>query len=330
MRRRSNDPEFDYSYRTISTKDFVKNCIEEAAESIKNQDSRLDKEPSPYDDGLIDISIDPEVKNLKYSNFTAGIKPMLLTSAIEKLLDKCCDKKYCENSDPRKNESYSVVKRNLVSAFVEEQGDINVVLRKFKTKSAMLSEYALLVEKYADEIIEDTDREEDSMYYIDPETKEEFFKELESVDNEEVIIAVRNRVSDAIAKFINKNTEYKLEIQDVLNTTQDKINKVDSEPSLEEEEKEELKESYRELQKEKINNIKNSKPGTVFEKMVYSMAEAVIKTPTMQTEYMNNNRLNMDQIMESCELMYTLLELANTSKMIDVDESYIKDIIEGL
>ena len=330
MSRKSNEPEFDYSYRTISTKDFVKNCINEVAESINNEDHRLDKDPSPYDDGLVNISIDPEIKNLKYSNFTSGIKPMLLTSAIERLLNKCCDKKYCENNDPRKNESYSVVKRNLVSSFVEEMGDINVVLRKFKSKSTMLSEYALLIEEYNDKIIEDTDREEDSMYYVDPETKEDFFKDLDSIDNEEVIIAVRNRVSDAIAQFINKNTEYKLEIQDVLNTTQDKINKVDSDTSLEDEEKEELKESYRGIQKSKINKIKNSKPGTVFEKMVYSMAEAVIKTPTMQTEYMNNNRLDMDQIMESCELMYTLLELANTSKMVDVDESYIKDVIEGL
>jgi hypothetical protein len=323
MRRKSDENEFEYSYRSISTKDFVRGLINEAAEKNK-KDGRLSKTDNPYDDGLVNISIDDEVKKEKYTNFINGIKPMLLTSAIEKLLNKSCSKKCCD-------ESYDVVKKNLVSNFVYENGS-DKLLERFSTASLMLSEYAHIINKYYKRIVEETEYNDDNLndYYIDPDTSSDFFEDLEDVDNDEVIMAVRNRVSDSVAQFINKNTEYKLDIQNVLADTQDKINNVETSDEYEEDEKEELEESYKAVCRQKINKIKNSKPSTVFERMVYKTSEDILKNKSMQEEYMVNNRINMDQVIESCELMYTLLELANTSKMINVDENYIKDLVSEL
>jgi hypothetical protein len=321
MKRKSNEEEFEYSYRSMPTKEFVKGLINESSEP--NQDARIDKDGNPYNDGLVNISIDDEVKKMKHSNFVAGIKPMLLTTAIKDLLNKSCSKKCCD-------ESYNVVKDHLVTNFVDENG-ADKLLERFKTASLMLSEYANIINKYYKRIVEETeDAEDDTEYYIDPDTSSDFFEDLAKVDNEDVIIAVRNRVSDSIAQFINKNTEYKLDIQNVLADTQDKIDKIDSEDDYTDEEKEELEESYKAVCREKINKIKNSKPTTLFEHMVYSTAEQAIKNESMHKEYMENNRINMDQVLESCELTYTLLELANTSKMIRVNENYIRDLVEEL
>jgi hypothetical protein len=239
-------------------------------------------------------------------------------------LNKSCSKKCCD-------ESYDVVKKNLVSNFVYENGS-DKLLERFSTASLMLSEYAHIINKYYKRIVEETEYNDDNLndYYIDPDTSSDFFEDLEDVDNDEVIMAVRNRVSDSVAQFINKNTEYKLDIQNVLADTQDKINNVETSDEYEEDEKEELEESYKAVCRQKINKIKNSKPSTVFERMVYKTSEDILKNKSMQEEYMVNNRINMDQVIESCELMYTLLELANTSKMINVDENYIKDLVSEL
>jgi hypothetical protein len=65
--------------------------------------------------------------------------------------------------------------------------------------------------------------------------------------------------------------------------------------------------------------------------MVESMAASVRKTSVLQEQYMDeNSKLNYGRLCNDTRVMYTVLEMANTLGIIDVNESYIKRMIKEL
>lgn len=337
MKNKIEEDSFEYSYIPYSTKSHIKDILTAYEEDAKETDFRLkddgSRELNEAQESITNLGISKDIESALKTNFIYSVKPSLLKDCLEDMYNKCCDEKFC-------NEAYKTVKSNIVNNFITENnaGDL---LRSFKYKSVMLSEYARIINKYYDRIVSESNDDEDIEYdgdfgqrynkpveyYIDPDIEADFFDELRDVDNEEVIATIQNRVSDAVSQFINKNTEYKLNIKDVLDATKDKISQVQSNEELDEEEMDEMEESYALTAKRQINKLKQTSETTVFERMVYNLADRVLKTESMHEQYMQNGKLNMAQIIESCELLYTFLEMTNTSKMIDVNTEFINNLI---
>ena len=64
--------------------------------------------------------------------------------------------------------------------------------------------------------------------------------------------------------------------------------------------------------------------------MVYNVAESSLINESMRNIYTKQNKLDMDLIVESCEVLYTFLEMINTAKMKRINENYIYETLEGL
>jgi hypothetical protein len=59
------------------------------------------------------------------------------------------------------------------------------------------------------------------------------------------------------------------------------------------------------------------------------MAESVMKNENLKKQFTEDGKVNINKVVENCEIMYTLLEMVNTTEMIRVNESYIKELINS-
>lgn len=238
------------------------------------------------------------------------LKESLLSEAIYMIYNKSLGGIQLEDN------SSTVIKRTLVNNFIQEQG-VETLLNEFRTKSYLLSEMSRIVNKYTNLIVENCEEEID----IDSELKSDFCEELDTDDVGEIVSVIRSRVSNAMDEFIQSNMNDKLEIKEILRATQEKIDSARNE---------QVKESFEQMGKKAVAQIRTKKTKNIIEAMVYNVSESTMKNEEMKKIYFKDNSLDMDSIVEKCELMYTFLETINTCKMTKVNESYINNILKGL
>lgn len=308
-------------YKTLSTKDFVNLCIEDYKNREETQKLAEQKVSDDFRNASImnEQILDLHSKNAKsiknYREFSEGVKSLLLGECIYKLFNESCGIQI-------KDQKKTAIKRGLVKAFIEDNGT-NALLSRFKTTSNLLNEFALLVESTYRTIMEKVDKTDPSSYVIEPTDKDDFFVKLEEKDTKDVTSAIQNRVSDAMEEFIVDNANSKMQIEDILTKAQEKIADSNTEDKS-------VKESYEHLAKNRISTIKSKAVKNTFSAMVYSLSEHSFKDENFKKMYVKNNKLDMDTIMEHCELMYTFLETVNTAKLIPMSEEYIKAVLDNM
>ena len=64
--------------------------------------------------------------------------------------------------------------------------------------------------------------------------------------------------------------------------------------------------------------------------MVESLSKKSVKDSVLGTRYVHEGALNMDNVVNDVQLIYTMLEMVNTTNMIDIDEKYMNKYIESL
>ena len=296
----------------MPTKDYINLCIEE---SVKKSTPEVVVESTVVRDTNIDIintRMQYANKAANFRKFSSDVKKSFLAECIYRLFDGSLVIEESMNNER--------VKRVMIDRFLEENGVGNLLLQ-FKHKTLLLSEYSRLVEKYTNLVLESVDKDNEESYTIDSTLKDNFFEELDLTDTDEVIDSIKVRVSDAVADFINSNIIAKSNIEETIRTAQSNIDTAKTE---------ELKESYELAAKRKITNQRINKPTNVFEKFVTEMTKSVMKNDNLKEMYMENNKINMEKIVESCKIMYTFLETVNTAQILNVNEDYIRETLASL
>lgn len=305
--------------KSLSSRDYVNLCIQNynsvitESQQIANAYKAQEHEIQSMNESLINMQAETaKIKN-SYQKFSEDTKSMFLAECIYDLLHKAMG----IHMESTVNNN---IKRGLVNNFIKENG-VNNLLGNFKTGSVLLAEYAYLVNKYHAMVLESVDKKKPETFTIVPEIKDKFFEELNIENSKSVVDHIRNRVSDAMEEFIQGNINNKLEIEDTIRDTQEKIEKAKTK---------EVKESYEMLAKKKISTIKSKANNNVFGSMVKAMSEHVMRDPSVKDEYLVNNKIDIDKIVERCEILYTFLETINTAKIVKVDEAYIKEILDNM
>lgn len=303
--------------KPMSNADYVKLLIQDADKKAYVNESAIqfDKIYSFMPDNEVtQMKREREVNYNKLNNFTESVKISLLSECFYKFFKESLN----VGIDSYQNEA---IMRSLISNFIQENGAITL-LSSFRTKSYVLSEMNRLVNNYYKVIIEAVDKDNVDTFVIDPNLKDEFFKDLSELNSDEAIIVIRSRVTDAMEEFIQSNAENKLQIQTILQDTQEKINASKSDA---------VKESCERLGKQKINETKLRAQKNVFGYMVQSTSESVFKDEGMRQQYLTeNNKIDLDSVVEKCEVMYTFLEMVNTMNIIDINEEYIEAIVKSM
>ena len=310
--------------RLMSTKEYINNLLDEYNNKVnsshmsRSQAYQLlqEQEMNETREQLANRVYAEETRMAKYTQFVTDSKTALLEECIYRTFDAALRK---VNPAP----TLESTGRALVDNFVKEQGT-EELLRRFRTQSVFLSELALLVDKYHKQIIEACDKENPDTFKVDASITDKFYEDLDAVNADEVIYSIRNRVADSMNEFIDQNTADKIEIKDILQDTKDKIESMKGiVPN-------EVAESYTINAKRKISNIRNNKPKGIFDVMVESLLRKAYKDEKYREIYFEGVTPKMDKIVENCEIMYTFLETVSTTKMIAVDENYIREILSDM
>lgn len=250
-----------------------------------------------------------------YGKFKQEVTDTLVAETVYCLAASCTDSIILESGY---NKS---LLRVLATNFVNENGSQNL-LRKWKSTSYIMSELAYIIQNNIDSICEKADPKNQATLKIKDDQKKKFFNDIDKVNADSAITAIRTKVKSATAEFIDSNNAAKEQIKSILDSTKKKIEKNDKD--------ENLKEAYASQAKRKITDIRAGKTKGVFEAMVYSVSQSAFKNEDAKKIFIENANLNMDTVVEHCEVMYTFLETLNTLKLIKIDEAYIEKLIADL
>lgn len=199
----------------------------------------------------------------------------------------------------------------VVSAFIKEEG-ADRLINSFRTKTLFLSE----VNKQITDILSGESIPEDTS----DDLKSSFKKGLKGTELDDIIDTIRTRVANSLDEFITSNTKDKLKIKEILNQTQEKVNKAKSEA---------MKEAAEMRAKRAIKDIKNSREQGLLEYMINKAGKAAFNEQNLRESYIDGSgNLIVDKLVENCVVAYTLLETLNTAKIKKIDENYISKFLE--
>lgn len=266
---------------------------------------------SEYFKDCIDQAIVDEVNIKSRSEFLNKTKNSIMAECICKIMDNA----YITPM----SEANKLAGRNLVLKFVEHAGANNLII-KFAKRNILLSEIARITQKYYKLIVESVD--DNNMLIVDPTIDEEFQKELKDLDTEEVTKLIKDKVSDAMVNFADTNVAAKLDYMDIIDSAKDQIDN----PNL----SETMKESLIEHAERTVAEREAARDRSIYQYMIESMIKQAITDNNLRDKYVKGANVDMDAITESAQIPYTLLEMLNTTNMIDINEEFLNDYINNL
>lgn len=299
-------------YIAAVLEDHKKKALEENAVILreKKEKEERDKEASEYYEEMVNRQSLPR----RYSEFITSVKEEFLGECIYSIFNESL------NVFDRKSKKQELVKKALVKNFIQEQG-ANQLLSKFRIKNALLSEFALIVDKAVSAVIETSNAMNINSWTIDTDIKDRFTSDLNTCNSKEAIITITDRVTDAETEFVNDNMRRKMEIDEIMQSKKEKIDAMEGKP-------EDVKESVAASYDRKIKSIKNRHISSIYQVIAESMTKNALTDESLRPIYIKEGNLDMDTVLEDAGIIYTFLETLNTTEM--VDEAYIKKFVNEI
>lgn len=314
-----NDEDITYGSRYAKTnKALVEAMVENYEESIKPE--KKSKHRIPFEEEALDVLTKSATRDSSmdhYHSYCETVRTYFTTEALYKLMSESVDE-YTRN-----DVTNASIMRAIISQYVNENGYDNI-LNRMKTASISMSCMYNVIAEACDNAVKCANCEDPSTFVITPEMKDDFFKQLDYNNSEAITDAIRARVGDAMDDFVTANKKDHDDIAAALQQAQEKI---DANP--ENAEDEELKEYYTMQAKRESTKIRN-RPKSVLHSMVSAMCESVLKNKDMHDEFMTEGRLNIEKIVNRTKLMYTFMEMLNTSRLENVNSVFIESMISDL
>lgn len=288
---------------------YNESIVEEQAPKYKA--NTYDKEAS----SILESVYEKQTVSSRYNTFAQTVRTSLLTEALYKLFADSIPASLVTGPSSRN------IMRSIVSNYVNENGYYDI-MNRMRTASAAMSSTSMIIAESANSILESVDKEDPETFTIDMDDKDEFFKQLDYNDTTEISDAIKNRVTDSIEDFVTANAKDHDDITSALKQAQEKIDNVDSEDDS-------LKEYYQMKAKRHINEINNGNKG-IFHAMVASMSEGVMKHKDFQNEFISEGHLDMSKIVDRVGIIYTFIEMLNTTRLDTINEEYLEEAIKDL
>ena len=220
-----------------------------------------------------------------------------------------------------------ITAKNLINTFINEQG-AGELLNRFKYQNTLVAEMARIVQEHYDMVVESItcDDEECNIpgrakeLHLDKTIVDDFYKDLVDLDTSEASKLIKDKVTDAMTEFIDQNTQNKLDFEEIINTAKEKISDLKEESAVE---------STMNEAKRQINEMKRTRHKNIFHYMVEAISKEAFKDINgVGKQYIHESKVDMDGVVNSAKLIYTMLEMLNTTEMVSKD--YIKTYIENL
>ena len=220
-----------------------------------------------------------------------------------------------------------ITAKNLINTFINEQG-AGELINRFKYQNTLVAEMARIVQEHYDMVVESItcDDEECNIpgrakeLHLDKTIVDDFYKDLVDLDTTEASKLIKDKVTDAMTEFIDQNTQNKLDFEEIINTAKEKISDLKEESAVE---------STMNEAKRQINEMKRTRHKNIFHYMVEAISKEAFKDINgVGKQYIHESKVDMDGVVNSAKLIYTMLEMLNTTEMVSKD--YIQTYIENL
>lgn len=258
----------------------------------------------------------------EHTEFISNSKDYLISEAINKVLQDSLNENTSED-DRRYGKA-------LVEGFVKEQGS-NKLLREFSHKSLFLSAIAEAVEDSHQKIIHsNADINGTKLYRITKTINDEFFTKLVGLEDPTITNKINSRVCDAIEDFVQANVNDKLDLEELAEKTKTKIDNIKAKNS---EERKKIEESYTMQYKKEVQQIKNRNNRKVglYEQLMHNMTQNIISDSSILESFtLESGKLDIPKIEEKVNVLYTFLEMLNTTNMVNVNELYIESVLTDM
>lgn len=267
-----------------------------------------------------DMSRNQASMNVRISEFYNKVYKTLITETFTALAMTATQS--MNDKDMRKKRS---VMESLMSSYVNDR-DVREMKRNFASTSQFLAEVNMICDKYAT-IISEKAKEKckgkkcaeinsDDVFNIEQPDREDFYKEIDAVNADELSYTIRNRVMDATQEFIDSYNRDKTELKSILKDTSNTINFL--------KENETLTNYYTDKAKREMKNVTDKRITSVYESMVLGFSKSVYNNSQLSEVFITEGTsLDTDAVREHCELLYTFLETLNTAKIENVNEEFI-------
>ena len=211
---------------------------------------------------------------------------------------------------------------NIANNFVKEHG-ANKLLKEWKNSNYYMQSmqedvsnwYNYLIESAEEKVKEGLSLKD--AYQIEQDNINDFIITIKDNIPKDIDETINERVADSIQDFIDDNKKNKADMEKIYMDAKSKMVS-DNDIGIQQE--------ASMMAKRKENKILN-RPTNVFGEMTKIMLESVHKISVLKESYSNNNKLDFKKIMKDTEVMYTFLECLNTLSIVNVNESYITNML---
>lgn len=253
-----------------------------------------------------------------YDSFSLNVQNFLVSESINFVLQHCLENK----SDA--DREYGKV---LCEQFVLEQ-DSSRLLSKFRKGSLLLHEMAVVINETYDDVMCKVDKDNTLTFVVKNSDKEHFYDKLSNLSTDKACKEINKRCCKAAEDFVQNSINDKLDMEDAATKAKEKINSIKADT---EDKKKELQQEYARMYKGIANKIVYERPKNVYEQMIYSATNNIVKDKELSSKFVNESgKLDVNSIRDKIDVMYRFLETVNTIKIQEVNESYIKTILENI
>lgn len=257
-----------------------------------------------------------DLRRANYNKFLVESKDFLVVEAMNKMLLQCL---------PDLNPQLESVARNCCEIFVKEEGTNNI-LRRCKS-TLFLNEFCNIVEEAYKSVIHGAADETEDVFQIDNSTMKEYYDKLRTLNYEPMCNTIITRVAEAEKDFVASNIKDKAKLEDAAEKAK---GKVDAIKAKDENSEDKIKEEFAIMYKKDINRI-NNRSKNILESIISHMGEGIIKDDDLRGQFIQESgKLDTNKIINTAEVMYTFLEMVNTTGIKEVDAAYIESVIKSI
>ena len=135
---------------------------------------------------------------------------------------------------------------------------------------------------------------------------------------------------DSIEDFVQSNVNDKLDLDELAERTKEKIENIKAKNA---EERQKIEESYTLQYNKEVQKIKQrtNRKVSVFEQIMDITTRNIVSDETIRESFLlESGQLDVSSIKDKVVVMYTFLEMLNTTKMANVNEAYIENILKNM
>lgn len=258
----------------------------------------------------------------RYIKFREAVPTRLLEITLNFIMSKTLKEEY----EPNK-----VLVNNLIHNYIKETGYYNILNTCETSNTLLLSEMYRLISEAKEKIFNRSNEDDPESQVFLPDDEEDFYESLEDEGEfEDIANIIAMRVANAEEEFVTQNIEDKMRTEEIIGSAQNRIDAIKQDLELDDEDKEEYTEEQADLCNTELHDIIYNRDRSVYEQLVLNLFDSIMKNTQLSEAYSISGRIDTDKVIDRAKIIYTMMEMLNTTQLEKYTEDSIIETIENI